>query len=116
MGELSTPGASWADARARALARLGDAALDRAVGEAVAALRAFRPDGGIFVACGFDGLDCDPSSKLRFTPAGYGAAVRKLVEAFPHTPMLATWEGGYTTERQADAFASVVRALARERH
>ena len=30
MGELSTPGASWADARARALARLGDAALDRA--------------------------------------------------------------------------------------
>ena len=26
MGELSTPGASWADARARALARLGDAA------------------------------------------------------------------------------------------
>ena len=88
----------------------GDAALSRAIGSAILKLRAFDPD-GIFVACGFDGLDDDPSSKLLFTPAGYGSAVAALVEAFPNMPVLAVWEGGYTKQRQADAFEAVVRAL-----
>lgn len=89
----------------------GDAALSRAIGNAILKLHAFDPDGGIFVACGFDGLDDDPSSKLCFTPAGYGSAVAALVAAFPKLPLLALWEGGYTEQRQADAFEAVVRAL-----
>lgn len=88
-----------------------DVALSRAINNAILSLRAFCPS-GIFVACGFDGLDTDLSSKLRFTPAGYGAAVGALVEAFPSISVLVSWEGGYTEERQADAFEAVVRALA----
>ena len=91
-----------------------DATLSQAINNAILPLRAFRPS-GIFVACGFDGLDSDPSSKLRFTPAGYGAAVEALVEAFPNVSVLVSWEGGYTKERQADAFEAVVRALGGQR-
>ena len=89
----------------------GDAALSCAIDDAILSLRAFDPDGGIFVACGFDGLDDDASSKLCFTPAGYGRAIAALVAAFPKMPVLASWEGGYTEQRQADALEAVVRAL-----
>ena len=88
-----------------------DASLLRATHNAILALQKFDPNGGIFVACGFDGLDEDLSSELCFTPKGYGDAVKALVEAFSNVPFLATLEGGYTTSRQASAFESVIQAL-----
>ena len=87
-----------------------DVALGTAMNKALTVLRAFQPE-GIFVACGFDALDEDLSSKLNFTPEGYGKAFTELIEAFPGVPLLATWEGGYTTKRQADAFEQVIHAM-----
>ena len=92
-----------------------DVALATAMNNALMALRAFQPE-GIFVACGFDALDVDLSSPLKFTPEGYGKALTALIEAYPGVPLLATWEGGYTTMRQADAFEQVIYAMRHVTH
>ena len=47
---------------------------------------------------------------------GYGKALTALIEAYPGVPLLATWEGGYTTMRQADAFEQVIYAMRHVTH
>ena len=59
----------------------------------------------VLVSAGFDAHESDPLASMRVTAPGYGAIVRRLVQAAPGGAIALVTEGGY----ELTAFVSLPR-------
>ena len=92
----------------------GDESFRRAIDEGLEFLSGERID-FIILQCGADGLDGDPLTGLRYSPASHAYAasrLRRLAEEKCGGRMIALGGGGYSPENVARAWLEVVRALA----
>lgn len=79
---------------------------------AIQAATAGWPPDIILISAGYDALAGDPLGGFTLEPDDVATWVRRLREAWPDRPMLATMEGGYVPDRLADGVLATVEAMA----